>query len=131
VEQHSIAQLDLRDRASFERFFGGHRAARLLCEHVWEHLTEADSRAAARLCFDFLSPADPGRPIIRPPITSWCMTMRCCAMYLPRPASSWICLNTMMRGRFHYNDWDYASAPIYRSFRGDHRNRNHKLGLSA
>jgi predicted SAM-dependent methyltransferase len=28
----------------------------LLCEHVWEHLTEAEGRAAARVCPEFLKP---------------------------------------------------------------------------
>lgn len=46
--------LDLLNPASFARFFGERRADAFLCEHVWEHLTEAQGRAAAKLCFAYL-----------------------------------------------------------------------------
>ncbi len=36
--------------------FGDRRIDALLCEHVWESLTEAEGRAAARLCYDVLKP---------------------------------------------------------------------------
>ena len=32
-------------------------------------------------------------------------------------------------GRFHYHHWDYVAAPIYRSFRTDHRNQGTNLGF--
>ncbi|MFC6665694.1 hypothetical protein ACFP9V_10325 [Deinococcus radiopugnans] len=39
--------LDLLDRAGWNAWFGDRRANALLCEHVWEHLSEAQGRAAA------------------------------------------------------------------------------------
>ena len=45
------SDLDLLDPGSFARWFGNRRADALLCEHVWEHLTEDEGRAAARLCY--------------------------------------------------------------------------------
>jgi len=49
-------ELDLLDAGSWAAFFGERRAAALLCEHVWEHLTEAEGYAAAALCFRYLQP---------------------------------------------------------------------------
>ena len=49
-------QLDLCDRATWVNWFGDRRADALLCEHVFEHLTEAEGRAAAAICFEFLQP---------------------------------------------------------------------------
>ncbi len=33
------------------------------------------------------------------------------------------------QGRFHFNYWDPADGPIYRSLRSDHRSRDGKLGF--
>jgi predicted SAM-dependent methyltransferase len=49
-------QLDLCDRATWAAWFGERLADGLLCEHVFEHLTEAEGRTAAALCFAFLKP---------------------------------------------------------------------------
>ncbi|WP_371827223.1 hypothetical protein [Deinococcus sp. QL22] len=49
-------QLDLTNRATFERYFGDRRADAFLCEHVWEHMTLEQGRAAAQRYFDFLNP---------------------------------------------------------------------------
>lgn len=49
-------QIDLRDRATWANWFGERRADALLCEHVFEHLTEAEGRASAANCFEFLKP---------------------------------------------------------------------------
>lgn len=149
-----IEQLDLRERASFERFFGGRRAARFLCEHVWEHLTEAEGRAAARLCFDFLEPGGFLRVAVPDANFPDAAYQDMVKPGGPGPADhpaadhKLVYDHTLLsdvfasagfevdlleycdvRGRFHYNDWDYASAPVYRSFRSDHRNRNHTLGF--
>ena len=32
-------------------------------------------------------------------------------------------------GRFHYNQWDPRTGPIYRSLRTDHRNQGGRLGF--
>ena len=49
-------QLDLLDRRGWETASGTRLADAFLCEHVWEHLTEDEGRAAARLCYEFLKP---------------------------------------------------------------------------
>ncbi len=49
-------QLDLLRRDDWVASFGDRRIDALLCEHVWEHLTEAERRAAAALCYEFLKP---------------------------------------------------------------------------
>ncbi len=48
--------LDLLRPDLWQIQFGARRADAFLCEHVWEHLTEEQGRAAAHLCFDFLKP---------------------------------------------------------------------------
>ena len=49
-------ELNLTDRASFEKWFGSRRASALLCEHTWEHLDDQEARNAAHMCFDFMQP---------------------------------------------------------------------------
>jgi predicted SAM-dependent methyltransferase len=49
-------QLDLLERGGWEASFRRRVADSFLCEHVWEHLTEVEGRAAARLCYDVLKP---------------------------------------------------------------------------
>lgn len=49
-------ELNLLRRDQWETIFGERRIDALLCEHVLEHLTEAEGRAAATLCYDFLKP---------------------------------------------------------------------------
>ena len=48
--------LDLCDAESWRRWFGARWASALLCEHVFEHLTETEGRAAAAICFAYLEP---------------------------------------------------------------------------
>ncbi len=48
--------LDLLQPASWTARYRAGTIDALLCEHVWEHLTEAEGRAAARVCFEFLRP---------------------------------------------------------------------------
>ena len=47
-------ELDLLHPDDWEASFYARPADAFLCEHVWEHLTEAEGRAAARLCFRYL-----------------------------------------------------------------------------
>lgn len=49
-------QLNLLRRQDWEQSFGERRVDAFLCEHVWEHLTEAQGRLAAALCYEFLKP---------------------------------------------------------------------------
>ncbi|WP_041231614.1 class I SAM-dependent methyltransferase [Deinococcus peraridilitoris] len=148
------AQLDLTDRRSFERYFGDRRADAFLCEHVWEHLSEAQGLEAARLCFDFLKPGGLLRcavPDANFPDEAYQRTVQVGG---PGPADHPAADHQIVydharfrrlfetagfqvelleycdeQGRFHYHGWDVASGPIYRSLLLDHRNRDGSLGF--
>ncbi|SMB80248.1 class I SAM-dependent methyltransferase [Deinococcus hopiensis] len=146
--------LDLLDRASFERFFGERRADAFLCEHVWEHLTLEEGREAARLCSDFLQPGGHLRcavPDVNFPDPDY---QRLVQVGGPGPADhpaadhklvyDWRTFVDVFRGagfevtlleycddagQFHTRDWDLEAGPIYRSLRLDHRNAGGQLGF--
>ncbi len=46
--------LDLLRQSTWVSRFSPNTIDALLCEHVWEHLTEAEGRAATVLCYEFL-----------------------------------------------------------------------------
>ena len=147
-------QLDLTDRASFERYFAGRRADALLCEHVWEHLTPAQGQAAARLCFEFLKPGGWLRcavPDANFPDETYQRTVQVGG---PGPADHPAADHQVVydarrfralfenagfevdlleycdeQGRFHYHGWDVSTGPVYRSLLLDHRNRAGALGF--
>jgi predicted SAM-dependent methyltransferase len=48
--------LNLLEPEQWKRFFQPNSIEAMLAEHVWEHLTEDEGRAAARTCFKYLSP---------------------------------------------------------------------------
>ncbi len=48
--------LDLLRPEHWERFFQPNSVEAMLAEHVWEHLTEEDGRAAALTCYKYLRP---------------------------------------------------------------------------
>lgn len=126
----------------------------LLCEHVWEHLTEAEGRAAAALCFQFLKPggylrvAVPDRNFPDPEYQSDVQVggpgladhpvadHKIVYDYrLLADVLQWTGFQVDLleycdeAGRFHYNQWDPDDGPIYRSLLSDHRNRGGKLGF--
>lgn len=147
-------QLDLRDRRTWESALGDRRADALLCEHVWEHLTEDEGRAAARLCFEFLKPGGFLRcavPDANFPDPAYQANVQVGG---PGPAEHPAADHRIVyeyrtfvdvfssagfevdlleycdeRGRFHYNEWSLASGPVYRSLMMDHRNRDGRLGF--
>lgn len=49
-------QLNLLSPEDWEISFHSRLADAFLCEHVWEHLTELEGRAAAKLCYKYLKP---------------------------------------------------------------------------
>jgi predicted SAM-dependent methyltransferase len=51
-----IYELNILKRDDWERYFAENSIEALLAEHVWEHLTIEQGRAAAALCFQFLQP---------------------------------------------------------------------------
>lgn len=145
--------LDLLDPACWEALLGERRAAAFLCEHVWEHLTEEEGRAAAALCLHYLVPGGFLRcavPDANFRDVAYQQTVRVGG---PGPADhpaaghkvvydyrrfaavfvdagfavdllEW-CDET---GRFNFRYWNPADGPIYRSLRTDHRNQDGKLG---
>ncbi|KQR40717.1 methyltransferase domain-containing protein [Deinococcus sp. Leaf326] len=146
--------LDLRDPASFARWFGARRADAFLCEHVWEHLTETEGRAAARLCHAYLKPGGWLRCAVPDAHFADPDYQRTVQVGGPGPADHPAADHRIVydhrlladvfasagfevrlleycddAGQFHAGDWDLDSGPIYRSLRLDHRNRGGHLGF--
>jgi predicted SAM-dependent methyltransferase len=147
-------QLDLCDRATWARWFGERRADGLLCEHVLEHLTEAEGRKAASICFEFLSPGGflrvavpdafypdpdyqntvkPGGPGPADHPAADHKIVYNHRLLCDVLASAGFAVDLLeycdAAGRFHYNQWDPDTGPIYRSLMLDHRNRGGRLGF--
>lgn len=146
--------LDLLDRAGWERAFGDRRADAFVCEHVWEHLTEAEGRAAARLVFDFLKPGGLFRCAVPDANFPDADYQRAVQVGGPGPADHPAADHRIVydhrlfrdvfvgagfvvellewcdeAGRFHHRPWDPELSPIYRSLRSDHRNQDGRLGF--
>jgi predicted SAM-dependent methyltransferase len=148
--------LDLRDRRGWERMFRHRRADAFLCEHVWEHLDEAEGRAAARLCFEFLRPggflrvAVPDRNF---PDAAYQASVQVGG---PGPADHPAADHRIVydhrlfadvfervgfevdlleycdeAGRLHYRQWAVGDGPVYRSLLLDHRNRGGRIGFTS
>ena len=149
-------QLDLLNPTTWDLSFQNRLADTFLCEHVWEHLTEAQGRAAARLCFKYLKPGGYLRcavPDINYPDAVYQMTVKIGG---PGPKDHPAADHKIVydyhlfsdifvsagfevdlleycdeRGRFHYNQWSIDDGTIYRSLLVDHRNRNGKIGFAS
>jgi len=147
-------QIDLIDSRTWAAWFGDRRADALLCEHVFEHLTEDEGRVAARLCFDHLKPGGFLRVAVPdanfPDADYQNMVKPGGPGPADHPAADHKLVYDYRRltgvlesagfvvhlleycdeaGRFHYHQWDPANGPIYRSLRLDHRNRDGRLGF--
>lgn len=148
----SREELDLLRPEGWVAVFGARRADAFLCEHVWEHLTEAEGRAAAALCHAYLKPGGRLRcavPDANFPDADYQRTVRVGG---PGPADHPAADHKVVydyrrfadvfagagfavrlleycdeAGRFHAAAWDPADGPIYRSARADHRNRDGTL----
>jgi predicted SAM-dependent methyltransferase len=147
-------QLDLLRPEDWEASFGVRIVDALLCEHVWEHLSEAEGRAAVRLCFRYLKPggylgcAVPDRNF---PNADYQRNVQAGG---PGPGDhpaadhkivydyrlfmdifTGACFEVDLleycdeQGRFHYHQWFIEDGPIYRSLLLDHRNREGRLGF--
>ena len=145
-------QLDLLERDDWAASFGDRLIDALLCEHVWEHLTEAQGRLAAAICYEFLKLGGFLRcavPDANFPDEAY---QRVAQVGGPGPkdhpaAGHKIVYDYRLfksvfesagfevdlleycdeQGRFHYNQWDPRHGVIYRSLLCDHRNRNGKI----
>jgi predicted SAM-dependent methyltransferase len=147
-------ELDLLQYEDWALSFGERRIDALLCEHVWEHLTEGEGRQAARICYDFLRPGGYLRcavPDANFPDEEY---QRMVQIGGPGPADHPAADHKIVydsirfvdvfrsagfevdlleycdeRGRFHYNQWNPDDGPVYRSLRSDHRNRGPEIGF--
>jgi predicted SAM-dependent methyltransferase len=147
-------ELDLLRPKDWEVSFYSRPADAFLCEHVWEHLTEEEGRAAAILCFNFLKPGGylrcavpdanfpnpeyqnlvkiggPG-PIDHPAASH--KIVYDYRLFADVFASAGFEVDLLEycdeQGRFHYNQWSFSEGPIYRSLLLDRRNREGKIGF--
>lgn len=145
-------QLDLLERDDWVASFGGRRIEALLCEHVWEHLTEAQGRLAAAICYKFLKPGGYLRCAVPDANFQNEEYQKAAQVGGPGPkdhpaADHKIVYDYKLftdvfesigfevdlleycdeQGRFHYNQWDTEAGQIYRSLLSDHRNRDGKI----
>lgn len=148
--------LDLLRRDDWVALFGDRRVDALLCEHVWEHLSEAEGRRAAALCYEFLCPGGYLRVAVPDANFRDAEDQRTVQGGGPgrreQPAGDHQSAYRFRRfsavfadvgfvvellewcdelGHFHFNYWDPADGPIARSLRTDPRNRDGKLGRGA
>ena len=144
--------LDLLEPEDWEITFRSRPADAFLCEHVWEHLTEAQGRAAAKLCYKWLKPGGYLRcavPDANFPNASYQKTARVGgAGPSNHPAADHKIVYDYRlfseiftrsgfdvdlleycdeNGRFHYHQWSLKDGPIYRSLLLDHRNQGGKI----
>jgi predicted SAM-dependent methyltransferase len=147
-------QLDLLRREDWGASFGERAADALLCEHVWEHLTEEEGRYAARLCYEFLKPGGFLRcavPDANFPNAAYQEMVQIggpgpknhpaadhkivydhrlfCEIFTSAGFSVDLLEYCDEQGRFHYHEWSAKDGPIYRSLLSDHRNKNGELGF--
>ena len=147
-------ELNLLNRADFERLFQHERPSAFLAEHVWEHMTLEEGIAAAKNCYDFLAPGgyiraavpdrnfpdpwyqdlvkiggygDPGHPAYTHKIVYDYKQFR----HVFEQAGFQVELLEYCdeQGIFHHRFWDEAEGMIGRSLRFDTRNKPGKLGM--
>lgn len=148
--------LDLLRPDMWHKSFGKRRIDALLCEHVWEHLTEAQGRAAARLCFEYLRPggylrcAVPDANFPNPDYQHAVQVGGPGPVDHPAADHKIVYTYTLFQdifaqagfvvdlleycdehGRFHYHQWDIHKGKIYRSLLCDHRNQHGHLGFTS
>lgn len=147
-------QLDLLRREDWAASFGQRQIDALLSEHVWEHLTEAEGRQAAAICFEFLKPGGTLRCAVPDANFPDAEYQRMAQVGGPGPLDhpaadhkivyDYVLLADVFRsagfavelleycdenGRFHYHQWSAADGPIYRSLLSDHRNKDGQIGF--
>lgn len=140
--------LDLTDETTWEKVLGTRRVDALLCEHVWEHLSETQGREAAKICFKYLKPGgylrcavpdgnfpDPkyqkvvgvGGPGPKDHPAADHKVIYTCGLFVDVFASAGFEVKLLEycdeTGQFHYQEWSPEYGMIYRSMRFDHRNQ--------
>jgi predicted SAM-dependent methyltransferase len=147
-------ELNLLQSEQWNSAFGERRIDALLCEHVWEHLTEEEGRTAAALCYDFLKPGGYIRCAVPDANFRNQTYQRMVQVGGPGPADHPAADHKIVydyrlftnvftaagftvdlleycdeNGRFHFNYWNPADGPIFRALRSDPRNQDGALGF--
>ena len=145
-------ELDLLNPTDWEKSFRVRRADAFLCEHVWEHLTEAEGRLAAKTCFQWLRPggylrcavpdanfpdaeyqrtARPGGPGPKDHPAADHKILYDHELFFDVFAQAGFEVDLLeycdKQGGFHYNQWSPEKGPVYRSLLMDHRNSNGEI----
>lgn len=147
-------ELDLLNRADFERMFAEVKPFAFLAEHVWEHMTFDDGCIAAQNCYDFLADGgyirvavpdanfrnewyqgivkvggngDPNHPAYTHKIVYDYKTL--CAAFEKAGFVVDLLECCDENGTFHYKYWNELDGKIGRSLRFDTRNKDGKLGM--
>lgn len=148
--------LDLCQRADWDRLFPNGNLRTILMEHVWEHLTQDEADSAARLCFEFLAPGGYVRCAVPDGLFPNTEYQRIVQVGGPGPADhaaashhvvyNWATLTDVFasagfsvrllewwdeNGVFHEEHWSADDGFIYRSRRFDHRNQHGRLGFTS
>jgi predicted SAM-dependent methyltransferase len=147
------AELDFMRPQDWGASFHFRPADAFLCEHVWEHLTEMEGRAAAKLCFQYLKPGGYLRcavPDANFPNPDYQARVKIGGpgpkdhpaadhkivydyrLFMDVFASAGFNVDLLEycdeHGRFHYHQWSLNDGPIYRSLLMDRRNREGTIG---
>lgn len=147
-------ELDLLNRADFERMFAEEKPTAFLAEHVWEHMTFDDGITAAKNCFDFLAEGgyiraavpdrnfrneqyqdmvkvggngDPSHPAFSHKIVYDYKLFR--SVFEQAGFEVTLLEYCDENGDFHFTYWNEADGKIGRSLRFDTRNSSEKLGM--
>lgn len=145
--------LDIRHRFSWENVFGSRRAARLLAEHVWEHLTFDEMCAAQALAYEFLEPGgclriavpDKFHPDpeyiarVMPGGSHWTAKVHCQLLCYRSLGNALKGSGFEVRlleywdenGEFHFRPWSSDDGHIKRSAFHDRRNRRGALRFTS
>ena len=147
-------QLDLIRSEDWSESFGSRLVDTFLAEHVWEHLTEAEGRRAASLCYRYLKPGGvlrcavpdanfpdeayqrsvqvggPG-PVDHPAVDRKIVYdyRRFRDVFVSAGFEVDLLEYCDGEGRFHHCRWDPSDGPIYRSLLSDHWNKEGRLGF--
>ena len=145
--------LNLLCPEDWKRSFENRLVDAFLCEHVWEHLTEAEGRAAAKLCYKYLKPGGYLRCAV-PDANfphEWYQNMvqvggpgakdhpaadhkivydykLFSAIFADAGFEVDLLEYCDEKGRFHYHQWSFTQGRIYRSLLSDHRNQDGAIG---
>lgn len=148
-----IDTLDITNSASWKALFGRRRAAKLLAEHVWEHLTDTSTAQANSNCLTFLQTGgrlrlavpdgfhpDPAyREHVRPGGTGpgaddhkILYNYKTMVGRLEQAGFQVILLEYWdEQGQFHFSDWSADDGYIDRSKRYDPRNQDGSLSYTS